>query len=159
MTLEQIMVKMTFDRWNALMKQFNTVLESLSDEQLQQEISPGRNRGIYLLGHLTAVHDSMIPLLDLGEKLYPEMEETFLRQPDRAAAQMPSAETLRHAWQQVSAVLDGHFAQMQPSDWFLKHTAVSTEDFANEPYRNKLNIIVTRASHLAYHLGQFILIR
>ncbi|AWI27040.1 DinB family protein [Flavobacterium pallidum] len=159
MTLEETMIKMTFDRWNALLKQFNTALESLTDEQLQHEISPGRNRGIYLLGHLTAVHDSMVTLLDLGERLYPEMQEIFINKPDKSVPEIPSAADLRQKWQHVGNVLDEAFANMQPSDWFQKHTAVTAEDFAGEPYRNKLNIIVTRASHLAYHLGQFILIK
>ncbi len=36
---------------------------------------------------------------------------------------------------------------------------VSDEDFEKEPHRNKLNIIVTRTSHLSYHTGQLILLK
>ncbi|MBC7554999.1 MAG: hypothetical protein H7257_13600 [Taibaiella sp.] len=48
---------------------------------------------------------------------------------------------------------------MGAEDWFLKHNSVSAEDFVNEPHRNKLNILLTRTTHLSYHLGQFILIK
>jgi hypothetical protein len=48
---------------------------------------------------------------------------------------------------------------MKPDDWFAKHTAVSAEDFAKEPFRNKLNIIVTRTTHLQYHIGQLQLLK
>jgi len=158
MNTEQIMVKMTFDRWHGLMKQFNDALASLTDEQLQYEIAPGRNRGVYLLGHLTAVHDNMIPLLDLGEKVYPELYEPFINARDKSV-DIPSAAELREKWHHLNEMLAQHFDRMQPADWFQKHTAVTAEEFVKEPYRNKLNIIVTRASHLAYHLGQFILIK
>jgi hypothetical protein len=43
--------------------------------------------------------------------------------------------------------------------WFEKHTAVTAEEFTSEPHRNKLNIIITRTSHLQYHLGQLVLLK
>ncbi len=159
MNPEQIMTKMAFDRWHALMKQFDNLLDSLTDEQLQHEISPGRNRGIYLLGHLTAVHDNMMPLLGFGDKLFPELFEPFINESDKSVSNIPSAATLRIQWKQVNELLNRHFGQLQPADWFRRHTAVTEADFEKEPYRNRLNIIITRASHLAYHIGQFILIK
>jgi hypothetical protein len=159
MNTTQTMVKMTFDRWHALIKQFETALDSLTDEQLQQEIASGKNRGIYLLGHLIAVHDDMIILLDFGDKLYPELYEPFIKSPDKTMAELPSAVSLRAKWKNQNEILNQKFASLQPEEWFQKHTAVAAEDFAKEPHRNKLNIIVTRASHLAYHLGQFILLK
>src|SRR5689334_6450271 len=101
MTTNQVMVKMVFDRWNSLIKAFNTALETITDEQLNHEISPGRNRGIYLLGHLTAVHDDMIRLLDFGNKLYPEFEEPFIRSADKVVSDLPAAKELRTAWYKV----------------------------------------------------------
>jgi hypothetical protein len=159
MTSNQVIVKMIFDRWYALIKNFNASLEALSDEQLEHEIAPGRNRGIYLLGHLAAVHDAMIPLLGMGDKMQPELEEPFLKSPDKAVGNLPSAKELRDAWNSVNDTLRQKFEAMQPEDWFERHTAVSAEDFEKEPHRNKLNIILTRSTHLAYHHGQFILIR
>jgi hypothetical protein len=50
-------------------------------------------------------------------------------------------------------------AGLKPEEWFEKHTAVSAEDFINEPHRNKLNIIITRTSHLNYHTGQLVLLK
>mgnify|MGYP006220985185 CR=1 FL=1 len=55
MDITQTAVKLILDRWEASMKNFDTLLKTLTDDQLQREISPGKNRGIYLLGHLIAV--------------------------------------------------------------------------------------------------------
>ncbi|MFM6924670.1 MAG: hypothetical protein ACKOU7_04155 [Ferruginibacter sp.] len=57
MNTTETTLKMVFDRWYALVKNFDDTLHTLTDEQLQQEIAPGKNRGIYLLGHMVAVHD------------------------------------------------------------------------------------------------------
>jgi DinB superfamily len=151
-------LKMIFDRWYALLKNFDTSLNALTDEQLQHEIAPGKNRGIYLLGHMIAVHDDMLRLLDLGDKMYPELFEPFIKAPDKTVIDIPSAATLRTYWAKQNEVLQQKFDSVQPEEWFQKHTAVTAEDFAKEPHRNKLNIIITRTTHLAYHHGQFVLI-
>ena len=152
-------LKMIFDRWYALLKNFDASLNALTDEQLQHEIAPGKNRGIYLLGHMIAVHDDMLRLLDLGDKMYPELYEPFINSPDKTVSEIPAATELRAYWSKQNEVLKQKFDSLQPDEWFQKHTAVTAEDFAKEPHRNKLNIIITRTTHLAYHHGQFVLIR
>ena len=159
MTTTNTIVKMIFDRWNASIKNCDTLLQSITDEALLREIAPGKNRGIYVLGHLIAVHDDMLRLLGMGEKLYPELYEPFLVSPDKQATQLPSVADLRSYWTNQCAVLKEKFDALQPEAWFEKHTAVSNEDFAIEPHRNKLNIILTRTTHLAYHTGQLIFLK
>jgi len=159
MNNNQTIVKMVLDRWYALQKTVDGIFDSLTDEQLQKEVAPGRNRAIYLLGHLTAVHDDMFILLDLGNKLYPELNEPFIKSPDRAIAEIPPASQLRSNWKKLNETLNQKIGKLQPDEWFQRHTAVSAEDFAKEPHRNKLNIMITRATHLAYHNGQLALIK
>jgi len=159
MNLNQTLLKIIFDRWNASIKNCETLLNSLTDEQLQKEIAPNKNRGVYLLGHLIAVHDDMLILLDMGEKLYPDLHKTFIDAPDKAIEKIPSAKELRDYWNKQCEVLKQKFDRLQPDEWLKKHTAVSAEDFAKEPHRNKLNIIVTRTSHLQYHMGQLQLLK
>lgn len=142
------------DRWWASVKNCDEILHSLSDEQLEKEIAPGKNRGIYLLGHLIAVHDDMLPLLDMGKKKYPELNRPFIELADKTATELPSVKTLRQLWEEQKADLKQRFDALKPEDWFQKHTAVSESDFMNEPHRNKLNIILTRTTHLTYHTGQ-----
>ncbi|HLP53977.1 MAG TPA: DinB family protein [Fluviicola sp.] len=158
MITTELFVKMVIDRWNGSIGNLNKHLNNLTDEQLQKEIAPGKNSGTYLLGHLIAVHDDMLKLLDLGEKLFPELFEPFIKQADKAVTQTPATAELRQMWETQNALLQEKFEKMKPEEWFEKHTAVSEEDFAQEPHRNKLNIIITRTSHLQYHTGQIVLI-
>lgn len=158
MITTELFLKMVIDRWNGSITNLNNHLNGLEDEQLLLEIAPGKNRGIYLLGHLIAVHDDMLRLLDMGEKLYPELYEPFINQKDNDATQTPSVPELRKMWEKQNILLQEKFEKMKPEEWFEKHTAVSDEDFAKEPHRNKLNIIITRTSHLQYHTGQIVLL-
>jgi hypothetical protein len=61
---------------------------------------------------------------------------------------------LRDTWQEVNKKLSQKFSELSFDQWLQKHTAVSEEDFAKEPHRNKLNLLLNRTGHVAYHLGQ-----
>lgn len=159
MATTELIVKMVIDRWNGSIVNLNKILSELSDEQLQKEVATGKNRGTYLLGHLIAVHDDMLKLLGMGEKLYPELFEIFIKQADKEASQTPTVAELRVMLEKQNTHLQEKFQKIKPEEWFERHTAVSAEDFANEPHRNKLNIIITRTSHLQYHTGQLVLLK
>ena len=90
-------VKMVMDRWYASIKSCDSLLNTISNEQLQNEIAPNKNRGVYLLGHLIAVHDDMMILLNLGEKLYPQLQKPFIELPDKAGLEIMSTNELRAA--------------------------------------------------------------
>ncbi|MGC4101181.1 DinB family protein [Ferruginibacter sp.] len=156
---QALIVKMILDSWNAHIGRTHKLFEALSDEQLQKEVSPGRNTGVYLLGHLAAVHDAMLPLLGLGERLYPQLEEVFIKNPDKSGLQKPTVKELRSYWSTVNEALAKQFAQLAPAEWLQKHTAVSEEAFKNEPHRNRLNVMLSRTSHLAGHHNQLIFLQ
>lgn len=145
---------MALAAWESHTKRVNNLLDKLSDAQLTAQVAPGRNSGTYLLGHLTAVNDYMLPLFGLGERLYPDLEQVFINTPDGAVADKHPAAELRTYWHNVSNTLTGHFNNMTAEDWFARHTSVSAEDFAREPHRNKLNVLLNRTNHQSYHLGQ-----
>jgi hypothetical protein len=156
---QSLIIKMITDSWQQQLKRTSDLFTILTDEQLMQEAAPGRNRGIYLLGHLTAVHDRMLPLLNLADQLYPELDESFLNQPDKAVATLPEIKQLRFYWKTVNDTLNQHMADLQPADWLLKHNAVSAEAFINEPHRNRLNVLISRTTHLASHYGQLLYLK
>lgn len=156
MDQQQLYVKMALHAWDVHIKRTNSTFDSLTDEQLLQEIAPGKNRAIYLLGHLTAVHDGMLPLLALGERAYAQLDEAFISNPDRAVKDLPAVKDLRAWWTTTNEKLAGHFNSLPAADWFLKHTRISDEDFAKEPHRNRLSVLINRTNHMAYHLGQLV---
>lgn len=159
MTSPELFVKMVLSAWDSQNKSFNKLVDALTNEQLSREIAPGRNTGVYLLGHLIAVNDGMLSILGYGEKLYPELETIFLRNPDKSGLEKPSIAQLKEYGKAINEKLSQHIAATSVEDWFSRHNAVSAEDFAKEPHRNKLNVIINRTNHLANHLGQMLLLK
>ncbi|MEK6782139.1 MAG: DinB family protein [Bacteroidota bacterium] len=152
----EIFVKMAVSSWETQNIRVTKLLNSLTDEQLLSETAPGRNRGIYLIGHLAAVSDGLLTLMEWGERLHPERDVVFVKNADKSGTEMPSVEEVRAYWSKVCAMVAKHIGSMQLDDWFQKHTTVAAEDFAKEPHRNKLNVLINRTNHMSYHLGQLI---
>ena len=149
-----VFIKMALSAWDTYNTRLNKLIDTLSDEQLTAETAPGRNTGIYLLGHLIAVSDGLFPILGFGERLYPKLDKIFLETPDKSGLEMPSINELKEYWKKVNAKLTDHIIRVPADEWFTRHNNVSEADFANEPHRNKLNIIINRTNHTSYHLGQ-----
>lgn len=155
----EIFIKMVISNWEMQNTRLNDLLNTISEEQLARETSPGRNTGIYLLGHLTAISDGMLPLMGLGDKLYPQLQNIFVDNADKAGLAFPAVAELKAYWKEVNDILKKHFDAMQPEQWFERHNAVSEDDFAKEPHRNKLNILINRTNHQSYHFGQMMYLK
>jgi len=151
---EATLIDVTLRSWNTWVGRVSRLFESLSDADLLAEIAPGKNRPVYLLGHLIAANDFMLPQLRLGYVTFPHLREIFVIEPDRAAAELPPISQLRSNWTELNAILASHFDQLSPAQWLERHSGVSEKDFLREPHRNRLSILVGRTNHVSYHLGQ-----
>jgi hypothetical protein len=135
MTNEEVLGITLLNSRKLVMSRFDKTLGDLTDEQLQQQVAPGKNRVFYLLGDLTTLHDRMFPLLGLGDRLHPELDDTYI---------------------EVNNKLTAAFTGFALQDWLKKHAAVSEEDFVNDPERNQLAFAISRTNHASYHSGRAI---
>jgi DinB superfamily len=156
-TSQQLAVQVAINSWRLTLERINKTFSNLADDQVLKEVAPGRNRLIYLWGHLTAIHDAMFPILGLGERLHPELDAIFVSSPDKAGAQLPPVGELKKYWDEVNGNLLLRFASLSEAEWLQRHNAVSDEDYAKDPMRNRLAVLLSRTNHMSYHLGQITL--
>jgi hypothetical protein len=122
-------VALALKSWKTQVDRAEKLFGALSSEEVLREIAPGRNRVLYLWGHLTAAHDAMLPLLALRERLHPEFDVAFISNPDRSRADIPSHEQVREAWNAVNAEL-----------WRgLKRCRGTTGSSGTLPYRKRIS--------------------
>jgi DinB superfamily len=159
LTAEEVLVTTATKSWDTWVGRAGKLFASLSEEEMFREIAPGKNRAIYVFGHLITVNDSMVPQLRLGEADFPQLKEPFITQPDRAVADLPPISELRKNWTDVNSRLNALFAELTPAQWLERHATVTEEDFANEPHRNRLAILLSRTGHASYHLGQLMFMK
>ncbi len=157
MTNEEMLASVAVSSWKLVIGRLEQGLAALGDEQLQKTVAPGKNRLQYLVGHLTAVHDRMFPMLGLGERLYPQLDEPYLTNPDGTLPDPMTGTELKEALIEVNAKLTAAFEKLTPPEWLQKHASVSDEDFAKDPSRNRLAVLLSRTNHTSFHMGQAVL--
>ena len=157
MTSQKLSVQVAINSWRLVAERANKTFSNLTEDEFLREVAPGKNRLIYLLGHLTAIHDAMFQILGLGERLHPELDAIFVSSPDKTGAQLPAVGELRKYWDEVNAKLLSQFAILCADEWLQRHYAMSEEDYAKDPTRNRLAVLLSRTNHLSYHLGQITL--
>ena len=159
MNPQELVIKMALDAWETQIRRAGELIDGFSDEQMLHEIAPGKNRAIYLAGHLVAIHDAMNDILGIGERSHAELDEVFVKNPDKTGIAMPSVSTIRKYWKEVHASLHIALYQITTESWFGRHCAMSDEDFSSNPLRNKLSVLINRTNHAAFHLGQLRLLK
>ena len=155
--MDKLLVNTVIASWKQIVNRLDERFAHLDDEQLQKQIAPNKNRLFYLLGHLTAVHDRVLPLLGIGDRQHLELDDTYLSNPDRTISDPLSAADLKKAWSEVNAAITSAVEKFSVEDWLKKHTAVSDEDFSKDPTRNRLAVFLNRTNHASFHTGQIAL--
>jgi len=159
MDQQQLFVKIGLTSWNTQIVRAEKVFNAFTDKQFYAEIAPGKNRIIYLYGHLAAYHDALKETLGLGKASRPELFEIFLKNADNKNVEYPSLTELKNFWQSIHAELNELFVNLPATEWFKRHNAMTDEDFENDPSRNRLSVLLSRANHIAYHIGQVNLVK
>jgi len=159
MSMENSLIDAALRGWKSNVERADNLFGTLSPEQLEQQVAPGKNRLIYLWGHLAAVNDGLLPLLGIGERLRPELDTMFISTPDRSVELTVTAQSLKSAWDKINEKLWEGFAKFSPADWAGRHAAVSEEEFKREPNRSKFTVLLGRTAHMSYHVGQATLAR
>jgi len=154
MTSHELPVKVAINSWRLVVERADKIFSRLTEDQLLSEVAPGKNRVIYLWGHLIAIHDAMFSILGLGPRLHPDFDAIFVDNSDRAVTEIPSAGQLKQYWDEVNGRLLSQFENLSADEWLLRHRAMSEEDYAKDPTRNRLAVLLSRTNHLSHHLGQ-----
>jgi len=97
MSTEISLIDAALRGWKSNVERVDKLFGILSLGQLEQQVTPGKNRLIYLWGHLAAVNDGLLPLLGIGERLHLELDAMFISKPDRSVEITMTAQSLKLA--------------------------------------------------------------
>ena len=79
--LETRMIDSALRAWKSNADRIDKFFGALSPEQLEQEVAPGRNRLIYLWGHIAALNDGLFPTRGAGSEAVPRNGGNVHRKP------------------------------------------------------------------------------
>ena len=140
--------------WDAQNKRIQKILDTISDENFYKPILSNGNSPSWILGHLTEADDALLELMGISSRLYPEMKAIYHHERGENQNGHLSRQEVNEKFNSILTKLDQAFKSWNESEWLTRHTAVSEEDFKKAPHRNKLNVLLSRVTHKASHLGQ-----
>lgn len=146
-------------QWDTYNKRMQKALDTLSDENFHKPVVAGGNTPSWIFGHLVDTDDALLELFGIRARLYPDLKTIYHHEKGSNQSGHLSKSELIKRWNEISAELDKAFKGWSEAEWLNRHTAVSEEDFKKEPHRNKLNVMLSRVSHKASHLGQVAMLK
>jgi len=159
MDQQQLFIKMGLASWNLQITRAEKIFNSYNDAEFYEPVAQGKNRIIYLYGHLATYHDALKETLGIGKRTRYDLDSIFLQNPDNKDAKMPTLTELKEYWKTVHNELAELFVNLPAGEWFKRHNAMTDEDFEKDPSRNRLSVLLNRANHVAYHIGQVNLLK
>ena len=144
-------------QWDTYNRNMQKVFDSIREEDFDRPIVPGGNSPSWLLGHLADADDALLELFGMGKRMFPELAKIYHHERGTNQTGHLSKEELNIKWKAIVNELDTNFKRMSENDWLSRHMVVSEEDFKKQPHRNKLNVMLSRVTHKASHLGQIAL--
>ncbi len=141
-------------QWDANNRRAQKMLESMNEKSYQMAIVAGGNSPSWLMGHLADTDDMLLELFGIRKRIFPELATIYNHTRGSNQVGHLTKEELALKWKTILEELDQMFKSMTENDWLGRHMAVSEEDFKKEPQRNKLNVMLSRVTHKASHLGQ-----
>ncbi len=147
-----------YELWQNMISWASGYIDRLADEDFTSELAPGRNHGVWVLGHLIESEDELSKFLGKGEMLFPEYEETFgMKSKLLPPSEYAPVATLREQWKQVVAKNDAMFRNLKDAEWDEPHALVKgnvKDDF----YGTKGRCVYLWNLHQMYHVGQLALL-
>lgn len=141
-------------QWDAYNSRAQKILESINEESYHLAIVTDGNSPSWLMGHLANTDDMVLELFGIRKRIFPELATIYHHTRGSNQTGHLTKEELAEKWKTILDELDQAFKSMTESEWLGRHMAVTEEDFKKEPQRNKLNVMLSRVTHKASHLGQ-----
>ena len=116
--MEKLMaIKIITDAWHSGVEKINKLLTSLSDEEFEMEVAPGKNKAKLIIALLAALNDSAIEVLGIGKMINPDVFNYF-KVDDRTLPIPATNKEIRQYWLISCQLIDSKI-----KDWRKNHVS------------------------------------
>lgn len=122
---------------------------------LQRELLPGKNSGVWLLGHVVASDDDIGLYLGTHEIQFPDVAELFSSGKSYdPSAKYPETEYLLDCWRRVGERTLQAYDELTDADLDTPHARLGSKSVEEDFFGTKRNVLYHWTNHQLYHLGQ-----
>ncbi len=151
--MDTIISKKFYQQYLMMIEWVNIYINSLTDEEFEMELSPGKNRGVWILGHMITSDDEFSVFMGKGDLLFPYYPELFGQGSKLQPLQSyPEVSELRQQWNDVIEKNKNIYENLKDEELEQPHNNIveGKEDF----FKTKARVIMAWHLHQMYHAGQ-----
>jgi len=154
--MENQIVKRFAEQYENMAEWVGMNIEPLNDDEYKWELSPGKNHGVWLLGHLITSDDDFSLFMGRGEMLYPEYPAIFGEGSKlQSVDNYPSVAVLKEQWKNVVEKNKKVYADLKDAELDERHGMIKDyEDYKKDSFKTKMSVIMHWQLHQMYHAGQ-----
>ncbi len=151
--MTNILSKQFYRQYEMMVEWVNGTIDPLSDDEFKMELSPGKNHGVWLLGHLVTSDDDFSMFMGKGEQLFPQYYEMFGQGSKLLPAESyPQISELKNAWTEVCNKNRKIYSELIDEKLQQPHALV--KDIEKDYFKTKERVIMAWHLHQLYHAGQ-----
>lgn len=136
----------------------NMYLHAIKDDELLIEIVPGRNHGVWILGHLIASDDDLSLYITKEPILFPELQEFFKQGSTlQEIEKYPPIPDLREKWKKVCEKNENVFNQLTDEMLDEYHEMIKG-DPEQDYFKTKEVVLINWTFHQIHMAGQLALL-
>lgn len=151
--MDDLISKKFLEQYVMMHEWLNNYINALSDEEYKMELSPGKNHGVWILGHLIESDDDFSVYMGKGDFLFPEYVELFgqgskLKPPEN----YPPVQDLKNNWKVLFEKNKKIYENLK--DHELEESPENMDDKMKEYFKTKGTVVMAWQLHQMYHGGQ-----
>lgn len=136
----------------------NMNLKKMSDDDLKNEIAPGLNHGVWLLGHLIVSDDDLSLYFGKGPMLYPEYLETFGHGSVlKPVSEYPPISLLRKQWDEIIEKNVKIYSELTDEELSEPHAMIEGK-IEDDYFKTKESCAINWLNHQMYEAGMLAII-
>lgn len=141
------------EQYIMMIEWLNNYINTLLDEEFRLEISPGKNHGVWILGHLISSDDDFSVYMGKGELLFPEYQKLFgqgsrLQPPES----YPPVSELKNKWNMLFEKNKKIYSELK--DHELDEIPENADENFTGYFKTKGIVVMAWNLHQMYHGGQ-----
>jgi hypothetical protein len=149
--------KLFHEQYNFMLAWVNMYLDELTDEELRSDIIPGKNHGVWILGHLVASDDTLSEYLGYGPTLFPESQVYSQGNTLLPVDECKSPSVLRGEWKKVCEKNESIYQTLTDAELDQPHAMLQGNP-AEDYFKTKQGVIINWSLHQVHHAGQLALL-
>jgi hypothetical protein len=152
--MENLKSNFAYNQWKMLVKDWiNLTIARIPEEAFNLEVSPGKNNGVYILGHLVVSDDDFSVYMGKGDFLFPEYRNLFANGTKCLPPEKyPPVKEILEKWKAVCDKNEKIYQELKDSEFDEFHALC--EDPEKDWFKTKERVIQAWQLHQAYHAGQ-----